>query len=195
MNGEINIPNLLRYVGITGYMPQLGEAIKRMLQADDALSYKAAAKDAGTAIFFPGSFFADLPKFMPLLLKGFDGKEDLLLDSATVSFATSKNIVTTKLQGRNGTVKEYIADGDYTINVKGILAYNGVRWPREDAMKLREFLEAKTSLEIAHELLNAFGIYEIVITDYNFPESPYINLIPFTFSALSEQKIELKIME
>lgn len=132
---------------------------------------------------------------MPLLLKGFDGKEDLLLDSATVSFSTSKNIVTTKLQGRNGTVKEYIADGDYTINVKGILAYNGVRWPREDAMKLREFLEAKTSLEIAHELLNAFGIYEIVITDYNFPESPYINLIPFTFSALSEQKIELKIME
>ncbi|NPV35074.1 MAG: hypothetical protein HPY80_00235 [Bacteroidales bacterium] len=195
MNGEINIPNLLRYVGITGYMPQLGEAINRMLRADDALSYKAAAKDAGTALFFPGSFFADLPKFMPLLLKGFDGKEDLLLDSATVSFSTSKNIVTTKLQGRNGTVKEYIADGDYTINVKGILAYNGVRWPREDAMKLREFLEAKTSLEIAHELLNAFGIYEIVITDYNFPESPYINLIPFTFSALSEQKIELKIME
>lgn len=56
MNGEINIPNLLRYVGITGYMPQLGEAINRMLRADDALSYKAAAKDAGTALFFPGSF-------------------------------------------------------------------------------------------------------------------------------------------
>ncbi len=195
MNGEINIPNLLKYAGISGYLPQLGAAINRMLRAEDASAYKAATKDAATALFFPGSIFADLPKFMPLLLKGFDGRDDLLLDSATLSFGTSKNIVTTKLQGRDGTVKEYIADGDYTINVKGILAYNGMRWPREEAVVLRDFLEAKTSLGIAHETLNAYGIYEIVITDYNFPESPYVNLVPFTFSALSEQKIELKIME
>lgn len=195
MTTEINIPALLKYVGINGYSPQLGEAINRMLRANDTSTYKAAAQDVATSIFFPGSIFPDLTKFMPLLIKGIDGEDDIIIDSAIVSFNTSKNIVTTKLQGRDGTVKEYIAAGDYIIEVKGLLTYNGLRWPRDEAMKLRKFLEAKTSLEIAHEILNAFNIYEIVITDYNFPVTPFINVLPFTFSAISEQKTELVIME
>lgn len=195
MTTEINIPALLKYVGISGYSPQLGEAINRMLRANDTSTYKAAAQDVATSIFFPGSIFPDLTKFMPLLIKGIDGEDDIIIDSAIVSFNTSKNIVTTKLQGRDGTVKEYIAAGDYIIEVKGLLTYDGLRWPRDEAIKLRKFLEAKTSLEIAHEILNAFNIYEIVITDYNFPVTPFINVLPFTFYAISEQKTELVIME
>ncbi len=59
-----------------------------------------------------------------------DGKttnfNSIQLDTVLINISQSKNIVTTALQGRNGTVKEYISDGDYVIQVSGMITSNVV---------------------------------------------------------------------
>ena len=177
-----------------GYVPALGQALQSLLNATDRIEYEVAVQEATTAIFYPGSYFPDLPKFQPLLLQKVEGiDEDLLLDSAIVDCGNQKNITITKIQGRDNTVKEFIADGDYTINVKGILAYKGTNWPKEELLKLKKFLDAKQSIPIVHEKLNTLGSYEIVITGRDFPETTFINCIPYSFTALSEEPTELTI--
>ena len=43
--------------------------------------------------------------------------ERLVMNDAIVAISRAKNIVTTQMVGMNGTVKEYICDGDYSINI------------------------------------------------------------------------------
>ena len=43
--------------------------------------------------------------------------ERLVMNDAVVAVSRAKNIVTTQLVGRDGTVKEYINAGDYQLNI------------------------------------------------------------------------------
>ena len=43
--------------------------------------------------------------------------ERVVMNDAVVAISRSKNIVSTQLVGMNGTVKEYINDGDYNLNI------------------------------------------------------------------------------
>jgi hypothetical protein len=47
--------------------------------------------------------------------------EGIILDTVLLFPAWKKEIVTTSIKGRKGTVKEYIAEGDCSISIKGIL--------------------------------------------------------------------------
>lgn len=114
-----------------------------------------------------------------------------------------KNIVVTPVQGRNGTVKEYISDGDFQINIKGVIAgLNGV-YPNAQAQgnsnlvsDLTQVLALAKSLKVNSWYLNQFGITELVVTDYNFPqvEGQY-STQAFEISALSNTPFELNITQ
>lgn len=191
-----SIPDILRSVGVFGYAPAASAAINKLLQAKSSEEYKVAQQDAITSIYFPGGAFPDLPKFQPVLLeKQGDITEDLLLDSAIVSFGQPKNVVKTPVAGRDGTFKEFIADGDFEINIKGAIAFNGQQWPKDEVLKLRQYLKLKKAIGVIHERLNAFGIYEMVITDYKINESPFFNLQPYEITAVSEEPFEMMIKE
>ena len=47
--------------------------------------------------------------------------EDLRIDTVLFDVSQQKNVVTTEIQGRNGTIKEYISDGDFAINISGLI--------------------------------------------------------------------------
>jgi len=47
--------------------------------------------------------------------------DELILESVLIEVRQTKNIQRTPVQGRNGTVKEYIADGDYDITIRGVI--------------------------------------------------------------------------
>lgn len=118
----------------------------------------------------------------------------------TVLFTVNqkKNIITTSVQGRNGTVKEYISDGDFTINVKGVLVGDNGKYPRvgfpsgtkggvnsvEDLINL---FKLNRSVTVNSWYLRQFGITEMVITDYNFPQNEgEYSVQPFEFNAISD---------
>lgn len=109
------------------------------------------------------------------------GEERFTLRECLISVNMEKNIVTTPLQGRDGTIKEYISDGDYNINVEaGIsrseLNYNDnlemnvdgkMDYPSDELKILQNFLNAKQNIGVQSKFLDLFGITSAVIKSYS----------------------------
>jgi hypothetical protein len=120
----------------------------------------------------------------------------LTINTVLFSVNQSKNIVKTPIQGRNGTVKEYISDGDFDIQIRGlIVSDNANEYPKEDVRKLVEILRVQDNLEIASRYLEeTFDITNIVIESYSLPQTEgYLNVQAFEINAVSDDPIELTL--
>ena len=115
------------------------------------------------------------------------------IDVAIVTVSQTKNTVTTAIQGKNGTVKEYISDGDYIINIQGILWNKTKTYPVDQVQKLITICKIPGSIRVFSDFAEYFSIHDIVITDYNFPQIEGVrNQQTFTINALSDYPINLE---
>lgn len=120
----------------------------------------------------------------------------LELTDAVVSVSRERRIVSTALVGRDRTVKEYINDGDWAVNiVAGLQAVrDGViadEWPGEEVRELRRFLEAKEALRVHSEFLDVFGITRLVVRSYGATQMTESNYQGVSISAVSDEEVEL----
>lgn len=122
-----------------------------------------------------------------------DGKPDLVLDTVLIDVSMRKNIVTTVVQGRPGTVKEYIADGDYEVRIRGIIVSNGNNnYPGEQVRDLHQVLSRSEAIPVVADFLRLYNIYNLVVMDYSFPQKEgYQNLQAFEITCLSDAPEEL----
>ena len=75
--------------------------------------------------------------------------QELRLDSVLMTVTMSKNIVKTAIQGKSGTVKEYVSDGDFEIDVRGVLVGNGHNvYPEDETERLTNLLTIPEKLKI-----------------------------------------------
>lgn len=119
---------------------------------------------------------------------------DLIFDTVLFTVEMSKNIVKTPIQGRNGTVKEYIADGDYYIRIEGLVTgFNNSR-PDADITNLKKMLDAPIPLQINSKYLTQLGVYSIIVERYNLPQLPgQYSQQPFSIDAISDAPVILLI--
>lgn len=111
---------------------------------------------------------------------GTDGRSIPELNFETVLFNVQgvKNIVETPIQGKRGEVVEYIGQGNYRVNIKGVIAgNNGVYPDRRDEFNgvnnvtnLIRMCELDVELDVNSWFLNQFGITKLVIYDFNIPQ-------------------------
>lgn len=140
--------------------------------------------------------FVGLPLFQPLLLKaGEPGVADLFLQSAVVNISRTKNIVQTVVQGRDTSVKEYINSGDWMITVDGIIFRMGWQYPLEEVVFFNEYMEKNLPLEVTHEILNALGINQVVVTDYTLTKTRHINCQAYSFNCVSDEPLPLMLSD
>lgn len=120
--------------------------------------------------------------------------EEVELDSVLLSVSQSKTIVTTAVQGKSSTVKEYISEGDFTVSIAGVLVGEGADvYPEQEFLNLLEQLRAPVSLKITSEFLSLFDIDEIVVTGFDAPQKfGSRNTQIFTINAISDEPIELR---
>jgi len=106
----------------------------------------------------------------------------------------SKHIVKTALNGRPGTVKEYISDGDYMIKVGGlVVGQHPLQYPETEVKALTTFLQLKQSLEIASSFLSAYGITNVVVSEFKFFQIQGTrNQVEFTFNLLSDTEFKIE---
>lgn len=208
-NIRFDIPTLLKYIGIRGYAPRAAAALNRALSAKDNIEYENAKREAakeitgyenvniieeGSLSFSESSHFEGLPVWMVLELKPYPGQsKELLLDTAIVTINQPRNIIKTAVQGLDNTVKEFISDGDFEVSVTGILASKTHEYPFDQVSLLRSYFKFKGSLKVVHPVLNSIGIYEIVIEEWNLPSSQFTNCAAYSFKAISETPVNLKI--
>jgi len=118
------------------------------------------------------------------------------IDLALVTITQTKNIVTTAIQGKNGTIKEFISDGDYQVSINGIVWINDNIYPEDDVQTLINICKIPQSIKIFSNFINMFGITEIIITDYSIAQQEGLrNQQPFTINAISDAPINLEVIE
>jgi hypothetical protein len=125
------------------------------------------------------------------------GNSEVLLriDTVLMSVSQSKNIVKTPIQGRDGTIKEYISDGDFVIDIRGAIVspYQSV-YPKEDVSILEELLRLKKQIPVASEFLQLFGIDAIVAESYTISQKlGSRNEVLFEIQALSDLAEEITL--
>ena len=124
----------------------------------------------------------------------------------TVLFVVNmqKNIVKTAVQGRNGTVKEYVSDGDFEIDCTGAIVETGSsffgipsastasNYPEFDVDALKQIALVPESVRITSDFLGIFDIDDVVIESITFSQQEGIrNVQFFQMKMVSDTPIEL----
>jgi hypothetical protein len=128
-------------------------------------------------------------------------KAKVVIDTALFNVTQTKHIVTTPIQGRDGTVKEYISMGDYHINIKGVIAGVNGLYPKDTKIQntatVQELLQmcmVNKALTTYSWFLLMFKINDIVITNFTLgqTEGEYSTQY-FEITALSDTPFEVSI--
>lgn len=122
-----------------------------------------------------------------------DGEDTIKLDTVLIDVSQTKNIVTTAVQGRNGTVKEYISLGDYEVRIRGaIVTERSDAYPYNQVRDFHKLLIQSNLLKVVAEYLRLFDIYSIVVKSFSFPQLEAMqNMQPFEITAISDTPDEL----
>lgn len=132
----------------------------------------------------------------------YKGKE-FVFQECLISLNMEKNIVTTALQGRNGTIKEYISDGDYNITIDaGISTYEidkelgyTLDYPLDAVAELKKMLSLPETLEVQSDFLELFGIKSAVVKSFNLQQETHSNRQSINIQMLSDEPYEIKLKE
>lgn len=128
-------------------------------------------------------------------------KFDFTFNECLVTLNLPKNIVTTALQGRNGTVKEYIADDDYQITLDAAIdSYVGnetseerFAYPKAKVAELIRLLRLPVELIITSEFLSMFDINTVVVKDFGLSQETHMNRQQLQIQMLSDEPYEIKL--
>lgn len=129
------------------------------------------------------------------------GEGVLLMNDAVMNVSLQKEIVKTALIGRAGSIKEYIADGDYQITISvGVAAINDRgeivdQYPERAVTQLREILERDEALEVNSDFLSIFDINSIVVTAFAIKQMTYSNRQLVEITALSDNDYNITCLD
>ena len=111
--------------------------------------------------------------------------DGLSIDTVIFKVSQTRNIVENKVNGFNGTIKEFINDGDYLIEATGVIigeslvqsssdeadpnrvndniASIGARYPYNDIERLKTIASVPDSIPIVSDFLGIFDINDVVL--------------------------------
>jgi hypothetical protein len=118
--------------------------------------------------------------------------QDFSFERALLKVTQDKNIITTKIMGKDGTIKEYIGLDDYKIQIEAfIYGYNGI-YPYDKVKQLEEYLVYNRVIPVACGFLNnIFDINYITIKDFDISmEEGSVSQQKVTITALSDNLYE-----
>ena len=133
-----------------------------------------------------------IPMVLPLYFK-LEGEDWWLLPYEPQISLQGTNIITKKQVTKGavrGTIKERWSQGDYQVNISGILIGSDGGYPEDDVKKLRYYLEAGKIL-VKSPLLELFSINQIVVESWNIPFTAGQANQAYTISALSDDIYKL----
>ena len=111
-----------------------------------------------------------------------------------ISCVFPRNIVKTEIQGRDGTVKEYIGEGDAQISFRGVITGLNGHYPKDEVQNLAQLVKAPVSVPIVSDYLNNLGVYNVVFDERSFEqEEGGYSYQGFSVNAMSDYPVELHI--
>lgn len=161
------LQDIARRIGVSEYMAQT--------LSDDELTEVIVSNAAGVPMTFP--LYFKLEGDADWWLFPYEPQITLQGSNVIVKKPVSKGSV-------RGTIKERWSQGDYQVNISGILI--GVQnYPDADVKRLRGFCEAARVL-VKSPLLEIFSINQIVIENWSIPHTSGQANQAYTISAISD---------
>lgn len=123
--------------------------------------------------------------------------EGIKLDSSLVTINQTKNIIQTQVQGRRGSVKEYISDGDYAVNIKAVIVSpDSEKYPADEVRKFMELMRAPVALKFQSEFIDRIGGFDLVVESYSLPQTQgFRNIQAVDINCISDEPLEIKVRE
>lgn len=120
--------------------------------------------------------------------------KDFYIEDCLIIVSQTKKIIVTEIQGRDGTVKEYIGLDDFQITINGRLNGDYGVNPKEDTKTLHKILSSGAPLAVTNWFLQNLDINDIVVQSFEIPqiEGKYSTQF-FTITAMSDRVVEAKI--
>ncbi len=111
--------------------------------------------------------------------------------NAQLSQSTSKNLVLTKVQGRDFTRKELVSGGDITFNVNGMVNSNMPDvYPENMVKKLIQLSQYNGVVKINHILAKQFGVSQVIVKDFALGAQQFKNEQPYTMTLVAVEPDE-----
>jgi hypothetical protein len=176
-----------------GYLkPKLYKPGKEMEHGGNTFPAQSSNKvDSPLAIKSDSKSLLGTPIFSDMILD--NGVDQIYMDAILIEVTRQKNIIKTIVVGKDTTIKEYINSGDFFISVKGALhTFKSGNYPIGDVNTMISILDTNRAIKVICPYLRLFGIYNIVIEEFNFPQREgYENTQLFSFTACSDEPIQL----
>lgn len=118
--------------------------------------------------------------------------------TALVTINSDRNLIVTKVQGRDYSRKELVSNGDINFTVTGhILSNMPEVYPATDVQKFIQIMQYKGIVKVNNLILDQFKIDGIVIKDFSLsPKEGYKSQQDYTFNAIGTMPAEeVKVTE
>lgn len=113
--------------------------------------------------------------------------DNVILQAVLVTISQTKKIVKTAIQGRLGTIKEYVGMDDYVLKINGVINGLNGRYPKDEIANLKNVLTYPHPIEVVSWYLHLWDIYHVVVEDFSItPEEGGYSYQPFTITAVSD---------
>lgn len=121
--------------------------------------------------------------------------QTLTFDTVLFNVSGAKNIVETNIQGKQGSVFEYISMANYSVQIRGVITapygvYPGKQTSynqQNNVDSLKAALEAPQALRVNSWYLQQFNIFRLVVMSYEFPQNEgQYSVQPFLIEAKSD---------
>lgn len=122
--------------------------------------------------------------------------DQLVLNSIQITVNQAKNIVKTSINGRSGTIKEFITHDDYSIEVNATMQELSGGFPADQIDVFKRLADVEESVPIESKILNElFGIDRVVIEKFSVsPVSGFSNA-SLSISMISDVEFDLRKYE
>jgi hypothetical protein len=120
-----------------------------------------------------------------------DGDVELYFDTALITVNQTKIREDSQPTGRDGTIKEYIALGDYKIEIQALIVDAGRSYPESQMKDYISLMQAPRALEVVSPYLQLYGIYYLAVDSHSDTPSPgMVNTQAVTMQFSSDTPIE-----
>lgn len=132
-----------------------------------------------------------------LFFKSKNSNKEFEFEEAYVNVSRQKTIVKTPIVGRDGSVKEFISNNDFSLDIQIALKDDEDKdiYPIDQLNEIAELLAENRELKVGSEFLDAFKITEIVITNYNVPQQTYSNRQNISIQAESDTPYLMRLKQ
>lgn len=148
------------------------------------------------------------PVFMALVLE--EAKYDVLINGekkpggitvkrmvlplVMLEAARTKIVVTTSIEGRNGTIKEFSNLGDYDISIKGVLVGDDGQYPEKQVKALSDFENCPIAIDVTNDFFRYINVSKLVIKKINWKGAEgYQNIQAFELDCISDEQVALTL--